>query len=240
MNDTSIKQPKGIKWSHPAFLIATWFGIGKIPFAPGTMGSLAAFPLFMFSHFLLCLAKSESKFYYVYIAFLVVLFVVGQWASNVYMRKTGKEDPGEVVIDEVVGQLIVWFAAFAAFSPFLGIYDILYGSASEHSQTASLESLLELTSVPAIVAGYVAVLIPSYIVGFILFRIFDIWKPFPIRWCDKNIKGGFGVMFDDVFAAVYACIALNLIVMVFFVFFVHPVPPKTINENPATETEIVP
>ena len=48
------------------------------------------------------------------------------------------------------------------------------------------------------------------IVGFLLFRLFDIWKPWPIRWVDRNIKGGAGIMFDDVIAAVFACVILNL------------------------------
>ena len=230
-----IIAPKNIKWSHPAFLIATCFGIGKIPFAPGTMGSIAAFPLFILSHFLLCLANNERYFNYVYIAFLVVLFFVGQWASNVYMKKTGREDPGEVVIDEVVGQMFVLFAAFSLFAPFIGIYDILYGSGAEHSQTATLESLRELVSVPSIVEGYAYILLPSYLLSFVLFRLFDIWKPFPIRWCDKNIKGGFGVMFDDIFAAVYSCIALYIIIMAFFVFFIHPASPTQEDANPSTE-----
>ena len=46
--------------------------------------------------------------------------------------------------------------------------------------------------------------------GFLLFRLFDIWKPWPIRWADRNIKGGFGIMFDDVLAAIPACVLLNL------------------------------
>jgi phosphatidylglycerophosphatase A len=48
--------------------------------------------------------------------------------------------------------------------------------------------------------------------GFLLFRLFDIWKPWPIRWVDRNIKGGAGIMFDDVIAAVFACVLLNLTV----------------------------
>jgi phosphatidylglycerophosphatase A len=47
--------------------------------------------------------------------------------------------------------------------------------------------------------------------GFALFRLFDIWKPWPIRWFDENLKGGFGIMFDDVLAAVAACAALHAI-----------------------------
>ena len=46
--------------------------------------------------------------------------------------------------------------------------------------------------------------------GFLLFRLFDIWKPWPIRWADRHIKGGFGIMFDDVLAAIPACVLLNL------------------------------
>jgi len=46
--------------------------------------------------------------------------------------------------------------------------------------------------------------------GFLLFRLFDIWKPGPIRWVDQHIKGGLGIMLDDVIAAVFACLLLNL------------------------------
>ncbi len=48
-----------------------------------------------------------------------------------------------------------------------------------------------------------------YLVAFALFRLFDIWKPFPIRQCDATLKGGFGVMFDDLLAAIYAILALK-------------------------------
>jgi phosphatidylglycerophosphatase A len=48
--------------------------------------------------------------------------------------------------------------------------------------------------------------------GFLLFRLFDIWKPWPIRWIDRNVKGGLGIMLDDVVAAVFACLILNLII----------------------------
>ena len=46
--------------------------------------------------------------------------------------------------------------------------------------------------------------------GFQLFRLFDIWKPWPICWIDRNVKGGLGIMADDVIAAVFACLILNL------------------------------
>lgn len=50
--------------------------------------------------------------------------------------------------------------------------------------------------------------------AFFLFRLFDIWKPFPIRQCDANLKGGFGVMFDDLLAALYAMIGLKVLLWI--------------------------
>jgi phosphatidylglycerophosphatase A len=49
-----------------------------------------------------------------------------------------------------------------------------------------------------------------YAFGFLLFRLFDIWKPWPISWADQNIKGGMGIMIDDVIAAIYAGVLLWL------------------------------
>ena len=46
--------------------------------------------------------------------------------------------------------------------------------------------------------------------GFVLFRLFDVWKPWPIRWLDRRVKGGFGVMIDDVIAGVFAAVVLGL------------------------------
>lgn len=51
-----------------------------------------------------------------------------------------------------------------------------------------------------------------WLVAFIAFRLFDIWKPFPIRQCDAKIKGGLGVMFDDLLAAIYAIASLKVLV----------------------------
>lgn len=50
-----------------------------------------------------------------------------------------------------------------------------------------------------------------WLAAFLAFRLFDIWKPFPIRQCDKNIKGGLGVMFDDLLAAIYAIAVLKVV-----------------------------
>lgn len=228
-------KPQGIAWSHPAFLISTWFGLGKIPFAPGTFGSLGAFPLFIASHYLLCLGHSPLSFSLIYAGFIAVLFIVGQIATSIYMKKTGTSDPGEVVIDEVVAQLIVFFVTFAAIAPFLGIYDILYGSASADSPRVTVDSLYELLSIPLVVSGYTYIMLPAYVAGFILFRIFDILKPWPIRWCDKNIKGSFGVMFDDILAAIFAIIIMAAIGYGFIWLLPYIFTPPVQPEIPQTE-----
>jgi phosphatidylglycerophosphatase A len=60
------------------------------------------------------------------------------------------------------------------------------------------------------VAGQWLVLLPApldplaYASAFLLFRLFDIWKPWPVRWADRQVKGGLGIMLDDLLAAVYA------------------------------------
>ena len=200
------KQKNSIAWYHPAFLIATWFGSGKIPFAPGTMGSFFTFPLFLASHYLLAFAHSEESFINLYLTFVAVLFVIGNIATNIYMKKTGTQDPGEVVIDEVVGQILVFFAAFIMIAPSLGVFSNLYEGNS--GQMAGMEAVHYLLSNPKFMAVYIIAAFPVYLVCFVLFRIFDIFKPWPIKYCDQNMKGGFGVMFDDVFAAVYAILVL--------------------------------
>jgi len=136
----------------PGVLLATWFGSGLLPKAPGTWGSLAALP------FAWLISDNAGPFGLVIGSLLV--FVIGIWASNVYVRQSGGDDPGPVVIDEVAGQ---W---------------------------------LTLVAVPVDVR--------YYIVGFILFRLADIFKPWPASWADRSVKGGLGIMLDDVLAAVYS------------------------------------
>ncbi|EGG98593.1 Phosphatidylglycerophosphatase A [gamma proteobacterium IMCC2047] len=53
------------------------------------------------------------------------------------------------------------------------------------------------------------------VVGFVLFRLFDITKPPPIGWLDKQVKGGMGIMIDDVVAGIYALLCLQLLVRIF-------------------------
>ncbi|WP_417789029.1 phosphatidylglycerophosphatase A [Terasakiella pusilla] len=135
----------------PAGVLATWFWSGLMPFAPGTWGSLAALP---FAYFI--------QYYGGWIALLIasiVVFLIGWWASHIFEKEAGVEDPGAVVIDEVAGQWLVLVPA-------------------------GLDPLL-------------------YLVGFVLFRLVDIFKPWPACWFDRNVHGGLGIMLDDVVAALY-------------------------------------
>lgn len=67
---------------------------------------------------------------------------------------------------------------------------------------------LWITLLPAVTAPWWAV-----VVGFALFRLFDVWKPWPIAWFDRRVKGGFGVMLDDVIAGIFAGVVLYLVLL---------------------------
>ena len=54
----------------------------------------------------------------------------------------------------------------------------------------------------------------AWVIGFLLFRIFDVLKPFPVSWLDTNLHGGLGIMMDDVAAGLYALICLQLLWLV--------------------------
>ena len=144
--------------AHPLGWIASGFGAGFSPRAPGTVGSaVALLPWFFWMQDLPALA---------YLALLAISFVIGVWASHWVVRHTGINDPSLVVWDEFVG---LWIALFA------------------------------------LPTGW-----PWVLAAFGLFRLFDIWKPWPVRWADRKLHGGFGVMFDDVLAGLYALALLQL------------------------------
>lgn len=147
----------------------TWFGSGLSPKAPGTAGSLAALPFVWLAHELHLMWA---------LGLLALLFlVVGAWASNRYMAATGKVgDPKEIVIDEVVGQWLVFAAMPLMWLPI------------------SYEWQLEILAA-----------------GFVAFRFFDILKPWPISMIDERMKGGWGVMLDDVAAGVAALVTLGIL-----------------------------
>lgn len=139
-------------------ITATWGGAGFSPVASGTVGTLAAIPLY------LIMARLPLN---LYLATLVPFFFLASWVSGQAETVFGEKDSGKIVIDEVMGYLITMAGV-----------------------TLSWQSI---------------------VAGFFLFRLFDIVKPEPARYCDRQIKNGYGVVLDDVVAGIYACIALHLL-----------------------------
>ena len=168
------KQKNKISW-----IVATWFGSGLLPKAPGTWGSLAAIPFAYLISIYTCP--------YALISGIVALFFIGIWVSDKIEESSQIKDPGFIVVDEVVGQ---WMAILPL--PFL--YSIL------DSDSFYCFSALIVT------------------VAFIAFRIFDIWKPWPVNYADKNFSGGYGIMFDDVIAGMYALIVTSALTTVIVMF----------------------
>lgn len=141
-------------------LLATGFGLGYLPLAPGTFGSLPGVLLFF-------LFRHHSLIFLVITILVSVLGVgIATRAENIF----GEKDSGKIVIDEIAGQLITYL-----FVPFSWIY---------------------------------------LVIGFVLFRIFDIVKPFPARWAQDNLPGGLGVVADDLVAGLQAAILLWIIDLV--------------------------
>ncbi len=144
--------------SKIATQIATLFGIGNLPKAPGTWATLASLPVvFLLLHL--------NPVAYMVVTFL--LLIIGIIACDILNRHRNSHDDGDLVIDELVGILIT------------------------------------MTWLP--------ITWQSFVLGFILFRLLDILKPFPINLLDKRIKGGLGVMLDDVAAGMIASVILQLV-----------------------------
>ena len=141
---------------HPAYCIAFGGGAGLSPAAPGTVGTLLAFPLFH-----LVAPRVDA---WTFLLIVVALFWVGVWACAVTGRTLGAADHGGMVWDEMVAFLLVLF-----FVPAGGYWQAC---------------------------------------AFLIFRLFDILKPPPIRYYDRMLKNGFGVMFDDLLAAGYTLLLL--------------------------------
>ena len=142
--------------ASPTYLIATCFGIGNIPIAPGTFASIATLP------FVYLIEKTYGSAGLLF--FGSSFFVVGCYVSGRYAKLKQQTDPSSVVIDEVSGQILTFC--------------------------------------------FIPITFWSLVIGFLLFRAFDIFKPWPINIADKRIKGGFGIMIDDMLAAGYASFTL--------------------------------
>ena len=148
-------------------LFVTFFYIGKIKYAPGTFASLVTCLVFL-------LLISIFSFPVIFLITLTI-FCYSFLAINNSFDEFRSEDPQEIIIDEVVGEMLPLLA--------IPIYETLY-------------------------------LLPTIyycVSAFILFRLFDVWKPYPISYVDNNIKGSLGIMLDDILASVYSIIILSLI-----------------------------
>lgn len=152
-----------------ALSIATC-GVGYLPLAPGTFGSLVGVGIFL----LLARAMPPNALVAVVLVLIVAVTFAGTWAATRTEQLSGRKDPGKVVVDEVAGQLIALFPLtfFARWSTL------------------------------------------AVIVSFILFRFFDIVKPYPANRL-QELNGGAGVMFDDLVAGVYAALIVSIILRVF-------------------------
>ena len=149
-------------------LFVTMFGLGKIKFIPGTIGSLATIIiLYVIFHIL----NVSSNFV---LLGLVIIFIYSFPAVSSYIKNNGNKDPREIIIDELIGQSIPIFA-----------YEISHGT-----EKSSDEALI------------------FYCISFVLFRFFDVIKPFPVSFFDKNFKNSFGVIMDDVCAGLYVILSL--------------------------------
>ncbi len=148
-------------------LFVTFFYIGKIKYAPGTFASLVTCLVFL-------LLISIFNFSVIFLITLTI-FCYSFLAINNSFDEFRSEDPQEIIIDEVVGQMLPLLA--------IPIYETLY----------PLPTMYYCVS------------------AFILFRLFDVWKPYPISYVDNNVKGSLGIMLDDILASIYSIIILSVI-----------------------------
>ena len=161
------------------YLFVTFFGIGTVRYAPGTITSLVTtILLYSFFHII-------NLSHNIILIFLTIIFLYSFYAVAEYIKDNKNKDPKEVVIDEVIGQSIPIY-----------LYEI-----SHSTFKSSQEAIL------------------FYIYIFILFRFFDIKKPFPINLIDKKFKNSFGVIFDDVLAGFYVVLTLIIFMIVKTKFF---------------------
>ncbi len=139
-------------------ILASWFGCGRAPKAPGTFGTLGAIPVVVGFSLL-------GPMFYLLATLIFTIFAI--FVAHFYEILTGRHDDKEVVIDEVAGFLVTM-----AWTPLTWTYLLL---------------------------------------GFLLFRFFDILKPYPISYVDRKVGGGIGCVGDDLLAGILSNIILQLV-----------------------------
>ena len=186
-----------------ALFIATACGLGYIPLAPGTFGSLVGVVLAMVPLWLLrgtahalggeigVATGSVDPILLLQCLLAIVTGALGVWSAARAANLWAAKDPQRVVIDEVSGQHLALV---------LGSVLPIAKRIPEPVSTASTLAFVPLHN--ALNWKYL-------LLGFILFRVFDIWKPFPVRRAE-SLPGGWGIMADDWVAALYAALGLWL------------------------------
>ncbi len=158
-----MKRPQPVDakliFQSPNMFLAFGFGSGLSPIIPGTMGTLAAVPLY------LLLIQTAQISWLIYAGLVLLATLWGNYLCGYASKKLGVHDHSGIVWDEFVG---LWITMF----------------------------LVPLTW-------------QNLLIGFVLFRFFDMVKPWPISWVDKHAKGGFGIMIDDVIAGAAAWLCLQ-------------------------------
>jgi phosphatidylglycerophosphatase A len=149
-------------------LFVTMFGLGKIKFIPGTFGSLVT-TIILYNLFHTLNISTN-----IILIGLIVIFFYSFYAVSSHIENSENKDPGEIIIDEFLGQSIPIY-----------LYEISHGTMKDDSEAIIYYSLF-----------------------FILFRYFDIMKPFPVSFFDKNFKNSFGVIMDDICAGFYVVLTL--------------------------------
>ena len=144
------------------------FGLGRIGFIPGTFGSLATVILLFICFHILNISSN------IILLVFLIIFAYSFIAIKNHTKDSKNKDPGEIIIDEFVGQAIPIY-----------LYEISHGTEKATDQ---------------------AIII--YVICFVLFRFFDIKKPFPVSYFDKKQKNSFGVIMDDVCAGFYVTLSL--------------------------------
>ncbi|MCK4842466.1 MAG: phosphatidylglycerophosphatase A [Methylococcales bacterium] len=144
---------------NPTLFLAFGFGSGLAKKMPGTMGTVAAIPVY-----LVCIQAN----FWLYSVLTVLACVIGVKICADAAKKLGEHDFGGIVWDEIAGYLVtMWFVPFSWHAVFL---------------------------------------------GFVLFRFFDILKPWPIKWIDQKLEGGLGIMLDDILAGLFSAVILLFII----------------------------
>jgi phosphatidylglycerophosphatase A len=182
-----------------ALFIATACGLGYIPVAPGTWGSLAGVVAWIVSTFYFPIAVETGMHFKLFawipafpltiVLYALAIAAVGVWASDRAASFSGGKDPQFVVIDEVSGQYLALLLGIA-----LPAFPAVRSALSSLGGGSTYFVVFHLS-------------LKYVLLGFILFRVFDIWKPFPARQAE-SLPGGWGIMADDWIAGFYAAIGL--------------------------------